>query len=91
LWRANPSQRDELTSLILRWHIVPIILGSLPHKGLLVTNLYFEYPVHTDVRFGSLADILRCESHVRFSPESGHCVSIRGVNVLIKKMGPGND
>jgi hypothetical protein len=24
------------------------------------------------VRFGSLADILRCESHVRFTPESGH-------------------
>ena len=25
-----------------------------------------------NVRFGSLADILRCESHVRFAPESGH-------------------
>jgi hypothetical protein len=24
------------------------------------------------VRFGSLADILRRESHVRFTPESGH-------------------
>ena len=25
-----------------------------------------------DVRFGSLADILRCGSDVRFTPESGH-------------------
>jgi len=27
---------------------------------------------HFDVRFGSKADILRCESYVRFTPESGH-------------------
>ena len=28
--------------------------------------------IAADVRFGSLADILRCDSHVRFTPESGH-------------------
>ena len=27
---------------------------------------------NADVRFGSLADILRCGSHVRLTPESGH-------------------
>ena len=26
----------------------------------------------SNVRFGSLADILRCGSDVRFTPESGH-------------------
>ena len=31
-----------------------------------------------DVSFGSLADILRCPRHVRFTPESGHlqCTSV---------------
>jgi hypothetical protein len=33
-----------------------------------------ELPVGlpVDVRFGSLADILRCSSDVRFTPQSGH-------------------
>jgi hypothetical protein len=28
--------------------------------------------ISSNVRFGSLADILRCGSDVRFTPESGH-------------------
>ena len=31
-----------------------------------------QKPIRLDVRFGSLADILRRGSHVRFTPESGH-------------------
>jgi hypothetical protein len=30
------------------------------------------------VRFGSKADISECPTHVRFTPESGHCVSGSG-------------
>jgi hypothetical protein len=36
---------------------------SLPH---------WQTSEETNVRFGSLADILRCNRHVRFTPESGH-------------------
>jgi hypothetical protein len=32
-------------------------------------------------RFGSLADILRCGSHVRFTPKSGH--SLKGAARLL--------
>src|SRR5262249_378510 len=34
----------------------------------------------TDVRFGSEADIARCQGHVRFAPESGHCVIFDHLN-----------
>ena len=31
-----------------------------------------EIPLRLNVRFGSLAGILRCGGHVRFTPKSGH-------------------
>ncbi len=45
-------------------------MGILMVSGL--TELQ-SCPLVQDVRFGSLADILRLRGHVRFTPKSGHC------------------
>ena len=37
----------------------------------------FKEPL-CNVRFGSLADILQCNRHVRFTPESGYCCAANG-------------
>jgi hypothetical protein len=49
-----------------------------------------------DVRFGSLADILRCNRHVRFTPKSGHGVAPSeqmsfAIAAVASGRGPGED
>jgi hypothetical protein len=41
-----------------------------------------------DVRFGSKADVCAANSHVRFTPESGHvrCTDIASVNYLLTEL-----
>ena len=39
---------------------------------MVATTRHHLCPVVPDVRFGSLADILRCGNDVRFAPNSGH-------------------
>ena len=66
----------------LNWGIAPFL--ALPTNSQ-PRNLFRDWFCHdlreqlagAHVRFGSLADILRCGSDVRFTPESGHvrCIS----------------
>ena len=49
-------------------HHAPVRGSSLADRCQLVTDV----SVPRTLRFGSSADILRCGTHVRFTPESGH-------------------
>jgi hypothetical protein len=61
-------------------HAYNIVVDFYPPSPLIKTAL--------NVRFGSLADISRCNRHVRFTPESGHKTAVRDLSNLMSALVP---
>jgi hypothetical protein len=63
----------------------PLPVGCLKAVNFLgLLNASAEFSRHREVRFGSKADIAAVSSHVRFTPESGHCRTMLGCPLCAK-------
>jgi hypothetical protein len=84
--QGDPCRRLLVVRSRLRFRdIGRLEIGSKPpFIGLMVGAS--DCSVLSNVRFGSLADILHCNRHVRFTPESGHS-AVRGDRPLWVKSG----
>ena len=79
--RKTQETGSRITPLLFPWKWVsspfsPPTEQDLTRRGQLATGiratLLPPFPTHCNVRFGSKADMCSANSHVRFTPNSGH-------------------
>jgi hypothetical protein len=49
-------------------------VSRIMHSMTTSDSTFYSINTRKFVRFGSKADIARCQAHVRFTPKSGHCL-----------------